>query len=65
MTEEELREFLKQGIQRMEKEGVSKKEPLPQAMPEHRPGEGIMYGDWALAQARKRRARRAVIRGLA
>lgn len=37
------------------KAGIKKKkEPLPQAPPEHYPGEGLLYGDWAVASRKQR-----------
>lgn len=38
------------GLRETGKKSGKKRAPLPQAAPEHRPGEGYYYGDWTIAR---------------
>lgn len=53
-------QMIQRKIREMEQKLKVKSRPLPQASPEHWPGQGTAYGDFQLA-SRKRKIRRAAI----
>jgi len=59
MSEEELRQTVKQALERLKKKGIIKDEPLPKAPYELWPGESYELGGWALAKAKLKRVAKA------
>ena len=59
MTEEELRETVKQAIRRLKEKGVIKGEPPPKAPYELWPGESYELGGWALAKGKLKKVAKA------
>ena len=59
MSEEELRQTVKQAMERLKKKGIIKDEPLPKAPAELWPGEYLIHG-YGLARAKLRKVAKAM-----